>query len=73
MYTQCTDNSLIVLTFVSRYNVIMLAKANAKMNYGLLLPCAHAQGIKQSILSVLSVCRCHENHHISSSRHLCVL
>ena len=45
------------------------------MNYGLLLPSVHAQGVKQSILSVLSVavtkiarsrvvgiCACY-NHH----------
>ena len=34
----------------------------------LLIPRAHAQGVKQS-----SVCRHHENRQISSSTHLCVL
>ena len=41
-------------------------------NWLLYLPRAHAQGVKQSFLSV--VCRRrHENRQILSSRHLCVL
>ena len=35
----------------------------------LFLPRAHAQGVKQSVLSVY----CHKKHQILSSRHLCML
>ena len=34
------------------------------------LPRTHAQGVKQSVLSVICRCRWHENHQISRSRHL---
>ena len=42
------------------------------------LPRAHAQGIKQLVLSVVCrllsvICRRHKNRQISTSRHLCVL
>ena len=57
--------------------IVLTGKLSIHVHLVILLPHAHVQGVKQSVLSVcclLSVfCRHHENRQISSSRHLCVL
>ena len=47
---------------------VEIARGNRETSYFRLLPRAHAQGVKQSVLSV--VCRPHENRQILISRHL---